>query len=258
MAGARPLRLVRPDMSGFMTGFRAPLAGFGLIIKPGIRLYVLIPLVVNTLLFTAVIVFGIQAIGDLIDRLSGQWAWLEWIAWILWPLFLVVALTVVFFTFSIVINLIGAPFNGFLSAAVERHLTGRQPVDYGGLPGITAEIASALKSEARKFLYFFLRALPLLLLFFIPFLAVAAPLIWFAFAAWMMAIEYMDYPMGNRGMLFDEIRRELAARKQLALGFGAGTLILTMIPVLNFVAMPVAVAGATRLYLQDFQPPPRQ
>jgi len=246
-------------VSKFITGFRAPFAGFSLITKPGVRVYVLIPLAVNTLLFTAVIVFGIHTFGGFIERLSGQWAWLEWIAWLLWPLFLVIALTVVFFTFSVVINLVAAPFNGFLSAAVERHLTGKPPPDpAGGVSGITAEILTALKSEARKFLYFLLRALPLLLLFFIPFIAAAAPAIWIAFAAWMMAIEYMDYPMGNHGMLFDEIRRELSSRKQLALGFGAGTLILTMIPVLNFVAMPVAVAGGTYLYLRDFHSPQKR
>ncbi len=242
-------------MRPFVTGLRAPFAGFGLIGRPGIRLYVLVPLAVNTLLFAAVIAFGVQTIGDLIHWLSSLWTWLEWIAWLLWPLFVIIALAVVFFCFSAVINLIAAPFNGFLSAAVEQHLTGERPVDHGSLPGITAEIVSALRSEARKFLYFAVRALPLLLLFVIPFVGVVAPFIWFAFAAWMMAIEYMDYPMGNRGLLFDDIRRTLGDRKQLALGFGISTLALTMIPVVNFIAMPVAVAGATRLYLEQFRPP---
>lgn len=245
-------------MSAFVTGFKAPLAGFALINQPGVRFHVLMPLLINTLLFTAVIVFGVQSISDLINWLSAQWTWLEWVAWLLWPVFVVIALAVVFFAFSIVTNLIGAPFNGFLSAAVERHLTGSQPGEAGNQQSIPAEIISALRSELRKFLYFAVRALPLLILSFIPFIAVAAPAIWLIFGAWMMAIEYMDYPMGNRGLLFDDIRRELSRRRQLALGFGAGTLVLTLIPVLNFIVMPVAVAGATRLYLQEFQSLPER
>jgi CysZ protein len=55
-------------------------------------------------------------------------------------------------------------------------------------------------------------------------------------------------------MLFPDIRRELLQRRALSLGFGTGILFLTMIPVVNFVAMPVGVAGATRLYVERFRP----
>lgn len=242
-------------MTEFGHGLRCAVSGFRLVTRPGIRLYMLVPLLINTLLFAAVIAWGAGRLGDLIHWLSAQWAWLDWVAWLLWPLFVSIALLVVFFCFSLCVNLIAAPFNGFLAAAVERHLTGAAPPDTpAGLRGLLSEIPSALRSEARKFVYFLSRALPLLLLFIIPFVQAAAPLIWFLFAAWMMAVEYMDYPMGNRALLFPAIRRELRARRGLAMGFGVGVLLLTMIPVLNFVAMPVAVAGATRLYLEHFRP----
>lgn len=239
-------------MSEFIKGAKYAFSGFGLITKPGIRLYVLIPLLINTLLFTIVIIYGAHLLGDLMDWLSAQWAWLEWITWLLWPVFVIIILLVVFFCFSIVANLIGAPFNGFLAAAVEAKLTARPQTETVGITNFFHEIWMGLKGEFRKFLYFLCRALPLLLLFIIPLVQAVAPIIWLLFAAWMMALEYMDYPMGNHSLFFPDIRQRVRAKRTLSMGFGSGVLLLTMIPILNFIAMPVAVAGATKLYLDEF------
>ena len=113
-------------MKQFRLGVNFLLSGFKLILKPGVRVYVLIPLLINSLLFTGAILYGANTLNELIDTLLVQWQWLEWLTWLLWPIFVIIALAIVFFCFSIIANLIGAPFNGFLSAAVERSLTGRE------------------------------------------------------------------------------------------------------------------------------------
>ena len=236
-------------MRQFTQGFKFLLSGFGLILKPGIRLYVIVPLLINTLLFSLVIIYGASSLNDLIKQLTSHWEWLEWLTWLLWPIFLIVSLTIVFFCFSIIANLIGAPFNGLLAAAVERKLIDEATHEENNIP-LMQMIVMAIKSECQKFLYFIIRALPLLLLFIIPMVNVAAPLIWFLFSAWMLSLEYSDYPMGNHDILFQDQRKKLAANRQLALGFGGGVMLLTMIPVINFLAMPVAVAGATRMYIE--------
>ena len=233
-------------MTQFKAGFFYLLSGFKLILKPGIRLYVVIPLLINTLLFTCAIIYGASLFGGLIDWLISQWQWIEWIKWLLWPLFVIIALIIVFFSFSLIANLIGAPFNGFLAEAVENYLTGEEIIQPGEV-SLIQEIIDAFKSEFQKFLYFLIRAVPLLLLFIIPMVNIVAPIIWFLFSAWMLVIEYMDYPMGNHQILFAEQRKKLSTNKQLAFGFGLGVMILTFIPVINFLVMPVAVAGATRM-----------
>jgi len=236
-------------VNDFVAGTRYILIGTKLLLKPGIRLFVIIPFLVNSLLFTGVIVYGASLISDLIKSLSDQWAWLEWVGWLLWPLFAIIASTVVFFSFTIVANLIAAPFNGFLAAAVEARISGQKTNGNGGLSGFIMEIIDALKAEAKKFVYFVLFALPLLILFFIPIIQAVAPVIWLFFGAWLLALEYLDFPMANHGILFTEIRRILQQRRALALGFGLGTLLMTMIPIVNFIAMPAAVAGATKLWI---------
>ncbi len=239
-------------MTQFKAGFQYLLGGFKLIGKAGIRLYVLIPLLINSLLFTAVIAYGANLINDLINYLVSQWAWLEWVKWLIWPLFVLVSLTIVFFCFSVVANLIGAPFNGFLSEAVERHLSETNEIDKPSKT-LLEEITLAFKTEFQKFLYFAVRALPLLLLFVIPGIQLGAPMVWFLFSAWMLTLEYTEYPMSNHGIHFSQQRRTLFANKQLAFGFGLAAMLLTLIPVINFFVMPVAVAGATRMYYEQNQ-----
>jgi CysZ protein len=74
---------------------------------------------------------------------------------------------------------------------------------------------------------------------------VAVPFLWLLFSAWFLALEYGDYPMANHGLSFAEQRQRLRQTRFTALAFGGGLTLLMMVPILNFVAMPAAVAGAT-------------
>ncbi|OGT30491.1 MAG: hypothetical protein A2W28_07610 [Gammaproteobacteria bacterium RBG_16_51_14] len=240
-------------MGDFIQGLKYLFSGFTLITRPGIRLYVIVPFLINSILFAGGIIYGAHLLGDFIDWLIAQWSWLEWLEWLVWPLFLILSLTVVFFCFSIIANLLAAPFNGFLAQAVEHRLTGVTcRIDDNSLLTLPGIIVTAIKSETRKFLYFLVRAIPLLLLFAIPLVNVAAPVLWLLFGAWMLALEYIDYPLGNHDLAFPEQRKILSHRRKMAFGFGAGVMMVTLCPVINFIAMPVAVAGAARMVTEKF------
>jgi CysZ protein len=193
----------------------------------------------------------LQQFTPLVEKWVGYLpAWLEWLEWLFWLFFALAAILVVFYTFSILANLIAAPFNGLLAEAVEKHLTGKPLPGGGSLLGALREAPSAIFDELRKIGYFLLRAVPLLILFWIPLLNLAAPVLWALFSAWMMAVEYGDYPMGNHNIRFAEQRRRLGQKRMLSLGFGGATLLATMIPLVNFLVMPAAVAGATALWVE--------
>ena len=102
-----------------------------------------------------------------------------------------------------------------------------------------------------KLLYFIGWALPLVPLSLIPAVNMAAPPLWILFGAWMLALEYADYPLSNRGLSFRDQRRLLRRHWPLALGFGSVVLLLTLIPLVNFLAMPAAVIGATLMWTQE-------
>ena len=83
----------------------------------------------------------------------------------------------------------------------------------------------------------------------IPGINLIAPFAWFCFAAWMLAINYVDYPMGNHDFYFANVKDSLKKDRMTALGLGSGILLLTLIPGLNFFAMPVGVVSASIYYV---------
>lgn len=224
------------------------LRGFSLILRPGIRAYVVIPLLINVFVFTGLIYFGAGQLQSLVDGMLPDW--LDWLQWLLLPLFLLAALLVAFFTFSMLANLISAPFNGLLAEAVERQLTGKEPVE-GGWQKMLRDIWKTIGSELRKLGYIALRAIPILILMLIPGINVIASLLWILFSAWMLAVTYVDYPMGNHGITFPQQRGLLAKRRLMSLGFGASVMAALAVPILNFLVIPSAVAGATAMWVEE-------
>lgn len=234
-----------------LTGAAGLLRGAKLLNTPGLRRFVIIPVTINVLVFAISIWVLLQQFTPLVEKWVGYLpAWLEWLEWLFWLFFALAAILVVFYTFSLLANLIAAPFNGLLAEAVEKHLTGKPLPGGGSLLGALREAPSAIFDELRKIGYFLLRAVPLLILFWIPLLNLAAPVLWALFSAWMMAVEYGDYPMGNHNIRFAEQRKRLGQKRMLSLGFGGATLLATMIPLVNFLVMPAAVAGATALWVE--------
>ena len=235
------------------SGIHYLLEGLRLIRQPGLRRYVAVPLLVSVVFFSAAIMGLVYWLEALIEWLLGYLPdWLSWLQFLLWPVFFLLCVLLIFYSFSIITNLIAAPFNSMLAEAVEKYLTG-QPIETGGWKALARDIVPSIVSELRKLIYFLLRALPLGLLFLIPGVNLAAPFLWALFSAWMLAIEYIDYPMANHLLHFSTQRRLLRSRRFLAYGFGGGSLLLTMIPLLNFLAMPVSVAGATAMWVGELQ-----
>ena len=220
--------------------------------RPGIRAYVVAPLLINVVLFAGLIYFSASWLVDFArDMLPG---WLEFLAWILVPTYVLAVFMAGFYTFNIVANLLAAPFNGLLAQAVERHLTGRSPRSAdGGWRTFFRDLGATLVAEVRKLVYVAVRSLPLLVLFVIPGINVVAPVVWMVVGAWMLAITYVDYPMANHGIEFEELLARLRARRLLGFGFGGAAMTALAVPVLNFFVIPCAVAGATAMWVEQLQ-----
>ncbi|MCU7916049.1 MAG: sulfate transporter CysZ [Candidatus Thiodiazotropha sp. (ex Gloverina cf. vestifex)] len=220
--------------------------GLSLITKPGLRPFVLIPLTVNIVVFSLLVWLGLDQFEGLMDRfLPSDESWLSWLRWLLWPLFAIALVPIIFYTFTVIANLIAAPFNGLLAEKVEHYLGGDLPQQSSGIKQAMKDIVPALLSELRKMRYFLLRAIPLLILFIIPGINLVAPFLWIAFSAWFLALEYGDFPMANHGLKFKVQHQRLKQSRLTALAFGGSLTLMMMVPLLNFLAMPAAVAGAT-------------
>ena len=239
--------MIRDFISGASYVFR----GFSLLKHPGLRRFVAVPLLINTLLFSAATWWAWKLLNKYI--LNGLPGWLEWLSWILVPVFSIAMLVFVFYTFTLIANLVGAPFNSKLAEKVEELLAGKQINQKSGMSALAADALKSIASEFKKLLYLAAWSLPLLILFLIPGINAFAPFLWLAFSAWMLSLEYVDCPMGNHGITFKQQRKKLKQNRWLAWGFGSMVLVMTLIPVLNFFAMPVAVIGATVLWVEKLR-----
>ena len=237
-------------ISNPVTGAGYFFRGLSLINKSGVRRFVIMPLLINILIFGGLIWFSADQFGSFIDWFTPTLPeWLLWLTWLLWLVFGLMAFIVLFFGFTLLANLVGAPFNSYLAAAVEKHLTG-QPIPDSG-KSIGQDIVEGVLGELKKILYYLLWAIPLFIISFIPGINLLSPLLWAVFGAWMLSLEYTDYPLGNHGLTFPTIRQKIREQRMLSLGYGGAVMLATLIPLFNFLVMPVAVAGATALRVEQ-------
>lgn len=242
-------------ISNPLAGVSYFLNGIKLITEKGIRAYVILPLIINIMIFSLGLWLAINQFGVFIDwALADLPAWLTWLEWFMWPLFTLTFFGLVFFTFTIVANIIAAPFSGPLANAVEKHLTGKNSPT---IPkSFFDEAKDSMINEMIKLKHSLFLVMPLAFLSLIsmafPLISPAVAVLWFVYAAWVLTLEYADFPMANHGMTFRHIREKLAEKRILSLAFGSVAMLATLIPFVNFLVMPVAVAGATKMYLNEF------
>ncbi|MEY3808052.1 MAG: sulfate transporter CysZ [Pseudomonadota bacterium] len=218
--------------------------GVKLLTRPELRKFIIIPILINVVLYSAALTLGYFYISDLIAQFIP--GWLHWLSWFLWPLFFISFFIAGFFTFTVLANILAAPFYGQLSAKTlaivsdEIQEQAEQP------------LAKVLIAELRRVGYLSSRALPLLILSVIPGVNILAPFLWALFGAWGIALEYLAYPLENRGVLFSEQKDLVNSVRLGALSFGGLTVLGLTVPVLNIIVAPAAVIGAT-LYVHEIE-----
>lgn len=240
-----------------VTGISYLFKAIPLLTKPGIKSYVIIPLLINIFFFSIGIYFGFAYFAEYMDNFldtSNMWSWVAAIVDVIKPLLYLIfglaLLVLIFYTFSIVANIIAAPFNSLLAEATEKHLTGQTIQDSSGFKQILKDLLPTILMEIRKLIYMILWSIPFLfILFFIP---IIGPLIWFLFTAWMMSLQYMDYPMANHQLNFAQQRALQGKKRWFSIGFGGITMGASMIPFVNFIIIPTAVIAATIIWVEQY------
>ena len=220
------------------------LKGLSLLTSTSLRSFILIPILINLVLYSAALTLGYYYISDLINQFIP--GWLHWLSWVLWPLFFISFFIAGFFTFTILANLLASPFYGKLSSKT-LVLVSNTVVE-----AKEQSLPLVVSAELKRATYLLARAIPLVILSFIPGLNVLAPFLWALFGAWGMALEYCAYPLENAGVLFTEQQQLLKSVRLGALSFGGVAALAITIPVLNILIAPAAVIGAT-LYVNDIK-----
>lgn len=238
--------MVRDLLRGFSAPFRAIrlLAG-----TAKLRRLAVMPFLVNVVVFAIgvplMIWLGISFVGDLIPD-SGVWQGALRVL-----LQIVVTLAVLVgsvFGFAIVGNIIAAPFNSKLSEAVEQHLTGSVTPN----ESVVGDVVRGVMTAIGRLLLFLVFYPPVFALQFIP---VAGPflhpIVAALYGAFVLSLDFSD-PTFERH--FQRFRPKLGfiwTHKALYLGFGLTAVAMAIIPIVNFLLLPVCVTAAAMMYLEE-------
>ncbi|SEH91662.1 CysZ protein [Rheinheimera pacifica] len=221
--------------------------GLTLIHTKGLKRFVLIPLLINLVLFSLAFYVLLQQVSAMVAAVQQYLPdWLHWLEYLLIPLGVMSLVIGLAYSFTMVANFIAAPFNGLLSEKVEAHLSGRTIPDTG-MAGFIKDIPRMLAREWQKFIYALPRAIVLFVLFL--FLPLIGPILWFLFTSWLLAIQYADYPFDNHKIDFRTMRTQLRSQPGNSFAFGITVNIACMIPLFNLFVMPIAVCGATAMWV---------
>lgn len=218
--------------------------------KPGLRRFVLIPLFINITLFSSAFFYSISWISTGVDTIM-TWVpeYLSWLTVVLYPLAFFLLLLLFVVSFNVVGNMIAAPFNGMLSEHVERYLVGSNSANDD--VSFIKEVPRTVAREWHKLSYYLPRAIGFFLLSLV--IPGIGHLLWLAFTAWMLALQYCDFPFDNHKVKFNDMKLALRSRKGLTLSFGIAAMLFTMIPIINWLVMPAAVCGATKLWVENYR-----
>ena len=230
------------------------LRGFKLLLSPKLRLFVVVPLAINTLIFSVLLYLTFDYINGWVDNFFG-WIpdWLNFLDWIIWPFIITSVLLVSGYLFTIVAVMIASPFNSLLAEKAEELVTGESVDGLEGFSGALLAIPMSVGRELKKLLYYLPLLLLVLILSFIPPFTLLAPVLWFVLGAWMMGIQYCDYPLDNNRKSFKELKKKLRLQRLTSLGFGGIVSLISAIPVVNFIVMPAAVCGAVLYWCEDLK-----
>jgi CysZ protein len=153
----------------------------------------------------------------------------------------------------LIANVLASPFLDVLSSRVESIETGAVEEDApSGLIGNSVEVLRALREELRRAVFFLLVVGSLV---FAGFLIPGAHLVTgpsiVVFAIFFLPLDYASYTLDRRRYSFRQKRIWLMANKPAVVGFGGAAFLICWVPGVNFLAMPLLVAGGTLLAIRN-------
>ncbi len=232
-----------------ISGFKYFICGLTSCFTKEYRRYLWLPIIVDFFIWLALWFVGVHYFSSFMDKIN-HWlpAWLHWLDVFFWVMYLMVFLIFGAYLFTLIANILLAPFLSLLAESVQNsYLDKTVPnISWKKMPGL---VVRSISREMRKIVYFIPWIIVLGFLFIIPGVNIIASLCWFLFGSWMQSLQYFDYCADQNNKTFKQLKIFMSNNKFTSLSFGAAVMLALMIPILNVFVAPAAVIGATRLAL---------
>ena len=231
-----------------LTGAQFFFKGLKLASSQGIRRYLIVPIFINLILLSSVFFIIAVYLNQYFSNFIAHYpAWvISFLGWLFWLLFWIASLLISSLIFTLLTNLIAAPFYGLLAEEVAKRYS--SVISFPHLSWWQL-LPTTLLREGKKLIYFLPWLLFSLLLLLIPFTAAFAPFTWYLILSWIFAVQYIDYEADNQRVPLHQLISYLKTYPMTTLGFGAMVTLCMMIPGANLFVPPAAVAGGTLFWL---------
>ncbi len=238
-------------LTNFSRGFLYPFRAARLIKnQPRLFKFIFVPFTINLGIFCLAVYLGFHFFQNVVTGFIPQgeaWYWI-FLTYFLWMVAVVVTSVLVFFSFSVVGNLLASPFNDILSEKTEELLGGRINDEPFNFRAFLQDSRRTLAIESKKIFLFVSGMLLLFLLNVVPvigsLLYSVLSVLWTIF---FLVVEYTGFVFARKRLSFQDQRRFIFGRTFLMTGFGTGVLCILAIPFLQFLCIPLGVVGATML-----------
>ena len=241
--------------ANFSRGFFAPFRSVRLLrSNPRLVQYILIPFLINSIVFSAAVYLGLDFFGSTVVEYIPQgeaWYW-SVVYWLLWVIALLLTAVLVFFSFTVVGNLLASPFNDLLSERTEEVLSGDLNDEPFSVGRFLRDALQTILMEAKKMSLFVVAMLLILPLNLLPgFGNSIYTLLAISLTLFFLCFEYLGFVLVRKHQFFREQKSYIFSRKFLMLGFSCGVMALLAIPFFQLFCIPLAVIGVTRLWCEE-------
>ncbi|WP_298623223.1 sulfate transporter CysZ [uncultured Legionella sp.] len=241
-------------MNQFIHGMFYMVRGIKHLLTRGLKRFIIIPMALNFILFAGLFYVAYYYLfpyaSYYLDKLP---SWLSFLSGLFFIIFIICFFLLFLSMFSVVFNILAAPFNGLLAEKTQIMFYNSAP------PSIpfSQMVIRSMKRQGQFLKYYLLHLLGIGLLFFVPFIQPIYPFLWFLFSAWMLSIQYQDFAMDNNLISFKDMLENIKKNKMRSLGFGSFINLVSFIPGVNILLMPAAIIGSTMLYCDKNKPLPQ-
>jgi CysZ protein len=244
----------RQVMSGLLKGIGYFFRGMAMLIQPGLGRFVLIPLLANIAIFVLIAGSLYQLMSGLyVDVTADFTGTLSFLTWILTPLLWLVGTLLSGYISIFIVLFLTSPFHGLLAEKVEEQVTGESIPSESSVVQLALSVPRGFLRELQKLFNYLPMVAVVFIVSLIPGLNIIAPFLWLVLGAWMMSLQFVDYPMDNHRLPFSDVRDACRSRRGTSISFGMIVAFASGIPILNLALIPAAVAGATLLWCEELR-----
>lgn len=223
--------------------------GFKHLFTRGIKLYVLIPLMINMVLFVFLWWLALHEVSHLITWVNHALpTWLTWLSYLFYLIAIIGMFFITIYFYTTLAVIISSPFYSLISQTIQSK-NNLQITSDNSLKTWLLLAPRTIIREIRKILMFMPWALLILVCSFIPIINLFTAVMWFVLVVFYNIVLFTDYPFDNNEHSLKTLKAFIRKQRGLLLSFGFLTTIGLMIPIVNIIIIPVAIIGATKIYV---------